>query len=180
MEKMERSFPENKKPLVALQLRKQCFLGVEAEGPNKGAIVLFVPGGVTKKKFLKSSRYPLVKKIKRIYYGAGNDRDINARTLKTIASFCFARGLALDIEIDSARDLDFIDKVKDNLQIRPTLIYYHGEINEEEFNTITFDSRVDYNKHIADNIIVWMDVEKRKYKTQIDHPLFALDFFIPS
>lgn len=157
--------------LVSEQLRKFCFVGVEAEGPNKGAYVLFVPGSCTPMRFVAVLEHPKVKgKIERIYYGAGNDRLLQHTTLNAICEYAKTRNIPVDVETSSNPLLAEI--VAKSIQYGFSILQYvAGEA------PYVFDNRATYFKTIRDGNIRWIKNSHLGYvwDTPTNHPLFLLD-----
>jgi hypothetical protein len=92
--------PQQKEKLPdLLRVKKtKCFIGVEAEGPNRGQLVLFVPGSVTPTDFLVAWD-KVSDRIAGVYYGAGNDRYPREDTLRLIIRTCTVAKKRLDVEL---------------------------------------------------------------------------------
>ena len=56
-------------------VQKNCFVGIEAEGPFSGSRTLFIPGSCSIPQ-MAAALAVTSNKIKSVYYGAGNDRKI--------------------------------------------------------------------------------------------------------
>lgn len=76
----------DKKPDLLTEVKTRVFVGIEAEGPRRGTLTVFVPGSTEPRDFttamnvLDEKRFP----YQQIYYGAGNDRKVRSDTLAAI------------------------------------------------------------------------------------------------
>lgn len=70
--------------MPALKRRSVCFVGTEAEGPNRGRRMLFVPGGLGPAEVRVALASAADEILWGCYYGAGNDRRFRTETLATI------------------------------------------------------------------------------------------------
>lgn len=138
-------------------VKSKCFIGVECEGPNQGAFVLFVPGTVTAWRFEKVFEEQQ-HKIDRIYFGAGNDHSFNDwNTLAAIIKTC----VPTDVETD----------------------YFVPVQHRHKVNCIAltkcFAEKADWFKTVDKklNRIAWQDTRdpENVYITCIDDPRFELD-----
>lgn len=84
---------------VTQVVKSKMFVGTEAEGPNRGARVLFVPGSVG---ISIDAVAAVMQQVNpdRVYLGAGNDRRVTAHMINAFSDF----SKPLDVEVD-ARDV---------------------------------------------------------------------------
>ena len=161
---------------VTEEKKTKCFVGTEAEGPNRGATVLFVPGSVENLpsvlgEIIKKS---IFKKITRIYYGAGNDRNIRKFSVRLLTEFCIENELELDVEVDNDITGDTCASIIRDCGMRCS-----------SFSIIRFRKSSDifyysnFDKYIIGDKIVWKNVSLDiTYSTSVDDPLFGQDKYI--
>jgi hypothetical protein len=86
---------------VATKVRRYMFVGTEVEGPHRGKKVLFIPGSVPLDVIKDAAqRIGASSPVDRIYYGAGNDRNLRFDTLLYLSQIGPVPTDRLDIEID--------------------------------------------------------------------------------
>jgi len=169
--------------LITEITRTECFTGIEAEGPNRGSSVLFVPGSITIERIKKVLAQDL--QISRIYYGAGNDRTFSLKVLLLLNEYALKEQLDLDIETDRLIIVRLINSLIENncLESQPSIIYY-WEIERPMSDNLVqenLDSKRDYDKFVFKDMISWFDTETHeRYTTFTDDPLFEQDTFIES
>ena len=160
--------------LITEETRTKCFIGIEAEGPNRGSSVLFVPGSVSPERLQKVLNKNLT--FSRIYYGAGNDRTIQLDTLSAIFTFGVVhQEICVDIEVSSICDIQKIINFCDINSIKRNghLILFLKQPNEYK------ELEYDYLKYLNDSDIVWKSTYTRSlYVTALNDPLFELDNFV--
>lgn len=66
---------------------KNCFIGIEAEGPLRGINTLFVPGDTSPERLSEVLQRIQGQNILALYYGAGGDANLRADTIKYIAEW---------------------------------------------------------------------------------------------
>lgn len=167
--------------LPALQLKTRCFYGIEAEGPNKGKRVLFVPSSVSSEHLSHVLAMIDKDRIDRVYYGAGNTRELVKETLLEVDSFCFANNKKLDVELFDPLDVLEIQNLETHKMIRsnPIIILLIESPDAKKHITKKVHNRTNYTKYIQDNIIVWVHTISRcRYETKLDDHLFELDTYI--
>ncbi len=148
------------KQLPSAVVKKHCFIGTEAEGPNRGKRVLFVPGSTKPEtlKILKADND--ISNVERVYYGAGNDRSFNYETLRVIKKY-MVHDDRIDIELDQVTP-----------EIAALLVDSHFVI----ISLFPDDPYATYIKTFEDDKVVWTNAKtKRRYETNLADPLFSKD-----
>ncbi len=134
--------------------KTRCFTGIEAEGPWRGEATLFIPGSTSPAEARKAVAATTT--IKRLYYGAGNDRDIRADTLREL----LATKRLLTIEVD-----------EQSLSTAYSLM--RSDVTVVSTSPVDYE-QVDYIKIIAGGWIHWIGHSK-SYSTPVADPLFLQD-----
>ena len=170
-------------------VRTQPFIGIEAEGPAKGAPTLFIPGNRKWREVEDWIKSGLKLGMRNLYIGAGNQRGIMLDVIKGIndmdAKYSRRRfkGRAdtsewfnqIFIEFDASKDykpaLESLNRQR--LHAGVVTILYLGEDVEWDFP----DAKVDYMKWILGQTIVWQDPkhEDPAIKTDLSDPRFKTD-----
>lgn len=96
-------------PIPSKKARTRCFVGTEAEGPNRGERTLFVPGSASLEDYRKAYHKVLRSDVQKVYYGAGNDRAFRPETLRAILDN-FGGG-CVTVELDRGFDDPLLDDV---------------------------------------------------------------------
>jgi len=161
---------------VTEEKKTKCFVGTEAEGPNRGATVLFVPGTAENlsEVLREVTRKRIFEKISRVYYGAGNNRNLNVFSVRLLAEFCIKNKFELDVEVDN-------DEAGD----RCASIIFDCGMKFSSFSIIRYRksknilSYSNFDKYIIGDEIVWKNVRlELTYTTPVEDPLFAQDKYI--
>jgi len=168
--------------------REHCFYGTEAEGPNRGASVLFVPGSITQDVFKHVVGEFAFLPFQRIYYGAGNDRDIRLDTLAAIELYAHNRGLCVDIELDDLDNVRIVAEFMKAPKPGETQIegVFVGHRPPCRHNIILFEHTpmgadpdlVDYMKYVTQTHIHWREVvldKPQKFVTPTNDIFFQAD-----
>lgn len=142
------------------------FYGTEAEGPFYGAKVLFIPGSCN-----ALSYADVIRSFKgdRIYYGAGNDRNISVSALDCINKLLGNdSSVKIDVEMPLNRLREFNhwpEAVKSKLGLKLCFA-----------DKPTFDVEgADYIKWFDGESVVWADTKQAQFIHWLRDPLFALD-----
>jgi len=143
-------------------VQSKCFVGIEAEGPYRGTATLFIPGKASIESIRKAMS--VINTPIALYYGAGNDRNINPDTLAFLshsASFLFT------IETDlSHLPIARIDS-------RRLVVLFLEDKEAEPPNGF------DFSKRIVDGNLIWVHrVGSHRFSTPTDDFLFSLDKYI--
>ena len=148
--------PEVDDRIMAKFLTNCLFIGTEAEGPDRGILTLFVGTHFADpKRILEIAEE---QKIKRIYFGAGNNRGITRNYLPLIKKI--KNDYTVVIEIDSIQEIytypeSFFPKVKIILTF-----------------DFSYASRIKYLKLVDEKVIRFYD---RKIITALNDMLFKND-----
>lgn len=149
---------------ICLVPRSTCFCGIEAEGPHRGAVVLFVPGTVGPNRLSKLIDCGAVEKyhIQRIYYGAGNCRTLNHHTLLYLRD-----QLRLPTDVEGC-ELERWGDIFAQWDVGLTLISM--DENPEKAH---------YKKRFENSLIIWEEINgPGVYVTSIWDPIFQGDFTV--
>lgn len=106
---------EKDRTLPAWEKKGKCFVGVEAEGPLRGTVTLFVPGCVEAKRFVDVYRQ-VEGDVRAVYYGAGNDIELRRDTLEEMQGSGLEH-LTLDMGFEMNCDGIFYKKVVTELAV---------------------------------------------------------------
>jgi len=168
--------------LITEITRTECFIGVEAEGPNRGSSVLFVPGSVTVERISKVLRKYLLPGVTRIYYGAGNDRNISLPVLYRILSYADLCSYGVDVEIDSLYNAGIVRKLLKEYNLDWSTIFFHLYHNDSNCVTSSkYKMNNNFEKYVFNGVIVWQSTTTGNiYCTSMSDPLFEQDTFIES
>ena len=152
--------------LPAMQIKTRPFLGTEAEGPYIGERVLFFPGPTNLTDYHKY-RY-LLPEVKGLYYGAGNNRDVNPVTFMEILKDAKTHNLHVTIEVDTFHQ--WLKWLRDRY---PYNVVFVGECVDRTW----LQGYADYYKTLIDGNLIWNGVADNlpKFSTPLDSPIFALD-----
>lgn len=150
-----------------------CFVGVEAEGPHRGAFTLFVPGRTTREQFVAALN-TVVERTKsrdlRVYYGAGNDRKLSAATLGAILTRFSPNHVTIEVDKFGACDtmvLTIVHNIEDSMSgTRLTIVSMCG--HDANLTIPIWAKAVDGGK------IVWWG-RYGKFTCRKDDPLFLFD-----
>lgn len=157
---------------VALSVRKECFIGQEAEGPHRGVWTLFVPGSVdlVLLKTTLAELDPYIRKtihtqapngkpqIVKAYYGAGNDLTFNGDALKMVLDYFEEKDVTVEVLICT-------DKEGGLRQYIPGSVTIVSRSPHGHFN---------YHKWIEDGQIIWANGDTQ-YITLLSDSLFLTD-----
>jgi hypothetical protein len=134
------------------------FIGIEAEGPHRGQMTLFVPGSVTPEEFyIACTQKGLT--VRRCYYGAGEDRKLNGFTLAAILAHFPPDRTTIEVE-----------------EIGDLWPCFHPKHTIVSLNVIDLTERADYFKKVEDGEVVWLGKEWSKtYNTPVNDSLFDTD-----
>jgi len=169
------------KPDLLTEVKTRVFVGIEAEGPDRGMVTVFVPGSLpprdveTAFNILDEKRFP----YRQVYYGAGNDRQIRSDTLAAI-----------------------IDRLEKKFKYSPPKLatecwtwnaFYKtvgfgkmaGKHFPQELLVVTFGDRENipeygncWTKQITPAGIVWTSRGGTEHVTRLDDPLFQFDKYV--
>lgn len=130
-------------------VRTKCFVGTEAEGPNRGVKTLFIPGSCSPEEVSTAAGKT---DALYAYYGAGNDRKLREDTLKRIRSLFPDNKIT--VELDRSFDVP----------------------NSVTVVTLDVGIGADFRKTVSDGMITWIcNNTGQKYLTRVDDPMFLLD-----
>lgn len=148
-------------------VRKNCFIGTEAEGPCRGSVTLFVPGNITPEVFAYAEGYAMVtEEPKRCYFGAGNILAKNYETLQEILKEY--QPSKIDVEIENWEGLP--KSIQTTLDYHIDIRVISRSIDDQR------NPRVDYIKWVYGDSIIWKGKgQGNMYRTKVDDPLFELD-----
>lgn len=154
---------------VASKLRTRCFVGIEAEGPHRGQVALFVPGSVSPDRFLACLANSMATAgLARLYYGAGNDRELRRDTLTAVLDAAAKGAFHVDIETT------MLSALTDHAQGRGASIILYGKSPKEAAL-----GRVNFFKYVKSGVIFWEEPATQKvYTTSMNDPLFEKDTFV--
>lgn len=138
-------------------ITKKAFVGIEAEGPHRGQKTLFIPGSLLPTEFVVASMMH-GKEVERVYFGAGEDRNLNGFTLAAIAN-CFP-AKSITIEVDEVGDL------------WPCFNAHYTIVSH---NPLDIMERANFYKKVEDGVVSWIDGPGIEYVTSVNDPLFAQD-----
>jgi len=141
--------------------RDKCFVGIEAEGPFRGEVVLFIPGCTSPTRLDNLLREGVVGRygVKRFYYGAGNDRGLREDTLEYLSE----GQLPVDVE---GEKLDSYSVLSGK---------WKGNLVSLDFAPVM----ADYRKWIDHSLIIWESLDGiDRYTTSVYDPLFGGDFCV--
>lgn len=168
-EKKEEGLPN----VSGVVVRKRPFVGVEAEGPNRGDKTLFIPGSTDAARIANALQSKFVKSYRpsQIYYGAGNDRNINEEGLRLLidhVKWCEGKEGGLTVEIAGWNHLS--SPVRHLLEINSwILVVSLSEVDATRY-------QVDFYKYVGAGWIVWKGKEESDhYRTSMDDPIFNGD-----
>lgn len=168
---------------VTQVVKTKMFVGTEAEGPHRGAKVLFVPGAVGELSPDAVADVMAQVNPDRVYLGAGNSRSV---VLSTVQLFCdFEKPVDIELEEQSfhlgscvvkhvrmlpwSKNVNLIvcvrDEVYGNVKVANCLL-------SERQNTNVFFKRVDQERRL----ITWVCLKTyNAYFTSFDDSFFASD-----
>lgn len=140
----------------------KCFYGIEAEGPDRGDRVLFVPGTTPPGVFLEALHARESEEVERVYLGAGEDRFINPWTLAAVLNAGDRPGSAfVTVEVDRVpEEMSFL---------RQTFVTVVSLYKPD------LGAGADFYKYETEDEIVWVDEDGKEYRTAKNDPLFAQD-----
>ena len=138
-----------------IQVKTNCFIGIEAEGPFRGKKTLFIPGSFPGEK-LTAILEKYKSQVERVYYGAGNDREINQETVKEILKYFLGNLLTIECEL--------IPKWTRKFTLDICIVTFDYE---------SYDC--DWFKIIIPPKIKWLSYEGKEIVTYINDPLFSQD-----
>ena len=135
-------------------LTKCSYIGIEAEGPNRGMKTLFLADSTTYEEDILSilKSHP---DIKHIYFGAGGMRYIPRRQIYCLEKL---KGMQITIEVDAPNRLKYVPKL-DNVTV--VLSFFTEELEclrdrkvrikiEDERQLFIFDNATIYENSIHD------------------------------
>lgn len=145
--------------LPSQQTRTRCFVGTEAEGPNRGKRMLFVPGRTSPQAYARAYR-ATGSDVWGVYYGAGNDRCLRADTMAAInVDWADLPGL-ITLEVDRVADLPYpISSLATVVSLDPADVGRPG---------------CSFIKVFSGGSVYWLRAVA-VYNTALDDPLFSQD-----
>ena len=171
----------DRKPDLLTEVKTRVFVGIEAEGPDRGTVTMFVPGSMEPRdvivafNVLDEKRFP----YKQVYYGAGNDRQVRSDTLAAIIDRIKAtsRYNPPKLSMECHTWADFDQTVSFGVMA--------GKHFPQEFLVVTFGDRENipeygncWTKQITPAGIVWTSRGGTEHVTKIDDPLFSFDKYV--
>lgn len=128
--------------MPSLKKRTKCFIGTEAEGPNRGTTTLFVPGSTTPAQ-LTDVLMPLSHDMP-IYYGAGNDRAVRHDTFELISKWRSAKNIFVEVnkvtdEMDSWIKLGVKIISLNMTDHDPNIIRKEVDVEKNEVRWVNYD-----------------------------------------
>ena len=171
----------DRKPDLLTEVKTRVFVGIEAEGPDRGTVTMFVPGSMEPRdvivafNVLDEKRFP----YKQVYYGAGNDRQVRSDTLAAIIDRIKAtsRYNPPKLSMECHTWADFDQTVSFGVMA--------GKHFPQEFLVVTFGDRENipeygncWTKQITPAGIVWTSRGGTEHVTKIDDPLFQFDKYV--
>jgi len=171
----------DRKPDLLTEVKTRVFVGIEAEGPDRGTVTMFVPGSMEPRdvivafNVLDEKRFP----YKQVYYGAGNDRQVRSDTLAAIIDRIDTRStwFAPKLAMECLTWADFDQTVSFGVMA--------GKHFPQEFLVVTFGDRENipeygncWTKQITPAGIVWTSRGGTEHVTKIDDPLFSFDKYV--
>ena len=171
----------DRKPDLLTEVKTRVFVGIEAEGPDRGTVTMFVPGSMEPRdvivafNVLDEKRFP----YKQVYYGAGNDRQVRSDTLAAIIDRIDTRStwFAPKLSMECHTWADFDQTVSFGVMA--------GKHFPQEFLVVTFGDRENipeygncWTKQITPAGIVWTSRGGTEHVTKIDDPLFSFDKYV--
>jgi len=171
----------DRKPDLLTEVKTRVFVGIEAEGPDRGTVTMFVPGSMEPRdvivafNVLDEKRFP----YKQVYYGAGNDRQVRSDTLAAIIDRIKAtsRYNPPKLSMECLTWADFDQTVSFGVMA--------GKHFPQEFLVVTFGDRGNipeygncWTKQITPAGIVWTSRGGTEHVTKIDDPLFSFDKYV--
>ena len=171
----------DRKPDLLTEVKTRVFVGIEAEGPDRGTVTMFVPGSMEPRdvivafNVLDEKRFP----YKQVYYGAGNDRQVRSDTLAAIIDRIKAtsRYNPPKLSMECLTWADFDQTVSFGVMA--------GKHFPQEFLVVTFGDRENipeygncWTKQITPAGIVWTSRGGTEHVTKIDDPLFQFDKYV--
>lgn len=171
----------DRKPDLLTEVKTRVFVGIEAEGPDRGLVTVFIPGSLRPRdveaafNVLDEKRFP----YKQVYYGAGNDRQVRSDTLAAIIDRIKAtsRYNPPKLSMECHTWADFDQTVSFGVMA--------GKHFPQEFLVVTFGDRENipeygncWTKQITPAGIVWTSRSGTEHVTKIDDPLFSFDKYV--
>jgi hypothetical protein len=156
-------------------VRECCFVGIEAEGPNRGEKTLFIPAScnyytIQKVWELVKSKWPEQVEVPYIYIGAGNN-PVTYGSNDDIIQYFRNQGVpysTMVIEIkDSKRINDFTLRSIAAAKVGGAILVSH---TQEDLYT----GYATYHKYILGKMVVW-NAKGESWATFLDDPLFLQD-----
>lgn len=134
------------------------FVGIEAEGPYRGQMTLFVPGSVTPEQFFVASTQKGLS-VRRCYYGAGEDRKLNGFTLAAIMARFPPEYTTIEVE-----------------EVGELWPCFHPKHTIVSLNVTDVMERANFFKKVENGEVSWLGKKwNEEYVTPINDPLFDTD-----
>jgi succinate dehydrogenase flavin-adding protein (antitoxin of CptAB toxin-antitoxin module) len=146
-------------------ITRQMFIGVEAEGPGRGLLTLFIPrGAVTKKNIKKILQRITTEEITRLYFGAGNRRGLTEMDLELIRS--------VDEEISILAEIG----LKDLLELHDKDALHRIDL----ILTLPIKSNatiptIQHIKFVSNRKLLWYEQTEPPYETLLSDDLYLTD-----
>ncbi len=182
--------------LPAMQKKTKCFVGIEAEGPHRGDVVLFVPASCTPQRIEKSfatAQRLTGNGIQRIYLGAGNDysASVPPEILHTIARIA-GKSIGFDWEHDAFHRTfhkDFWNPVPSWVFEPSSITFIWRSPSPQQFTDekqLTAFAAQMFEKHMTsqyiklfyNNAVYWIGASGFCHRTELNDDLFAQDRYV--
>jgi len=149
------------KAVLAKRIQSSCFVGIEAEGPLRGSVGLFVPGSVSVDRVKQLVSLNVLERycVRHVYYGAGNDHCLSREMLVYLSSLC------LPVIVEGH---DLFEEFTD--LFRGSSIFVSVSLDGEK--------DVDFRKKVVGRLIIWEGKEKDVYATSLCDPFFDADICV--
>lgn len=145
-------------PSFIKEVRTKCFVGTEAEGPDRGkSPVLFVPGSLGPVEVYQAMAK--ARPFDYAYYGAGNDRNVREDTYKILRQEFYNNGHRLTVEVNKM-PVWLLGMSCTTVSMSP-----------RDLLMASYFKYLDYDRRM----IVWVNWRATCYETSFDDPLFTLD-----
>lgn len=171
----------DKKPDLLTEVKTRVFVGIEAEGPDRGLVTVFIPGSLPPRdveaafNVLDEKRFP----YKQVYYGAGNDRNVRSATLAAIIDRLEGthKHNPPKLSMECSTWADFDQTVSFGVMA--------GKHFPQEFLVVTLGDRENipeygncWTKQVTSAGIVWTSRGGTERVTKLDDPLFLFDKYV--